>query len=68
MDQETKVAATKMSIASLMALTSKMTLNEWVALATLIYVLMQAGLLVPKYWAIFKRFFIQDEQTCSKND
>ena len=29
-----------------------MTLNEWVALATLVYVLLQIGLLLPKYWAL----------------
>ena len=28
---------------------SAMTLNEWVALATLIYVVLQIGLLIPKY-------------------
>lgn len=31
------------------------TLNEWVALATFIYVLLQSGLLLPKYWAMLRR-------------
>lgn len=30
------------------------TLNEWVMLATLVYVLAQLGLLIPKYWAMFR--------------
>lgn len=32
-----------------------LTLNEWVALATLIYVLAQLGLLLPKYRAAFRK-------------
>lgn len=32
---------------------SNLTLNELAALATLIYVILQIGLLLPKYWAIF---------------
>jgi hypothetical protein len=35
---------------------SGFTLNEWVALATLIYVLLQSGLLLPKYWAMLRRW------------
>lgn len=31
------------------------TLNEWVMIATLIYVVAQVGLLLPKYWAMFRR-------------
>lgn len=33
---------------------SAWTLNEWVAAATLLYVLAQTGLLVPKYVAIWR--------------
>jgi len=29
-----------------------LTLNEWVAVATLLYLAMQIGLLVPKYWRL----------------
>jgi disulfide bond formation protein DsbB len=32
-----------------------LTLNEWVAAATLLYIVAQIGLLVPKYWAAFFR-------------
>ena len=35
---------------------STMTLNEWVALATLIYIVLQAGLLIPKYINIFNEW------------
>jgi len=31
------------------------TLNEWVAAATLFYVVLQIGLLVPKYWSVLFR-------------
>lgn len=34
---------------------SNFTLNEMVALATLIYVILQIGLLLPKYWSVFFR-------------
>lgn len=30
-----------------------LTLNEWVALATLVYVLLQIGLLLPKYFKAY---------------
>lgn len=31
-----------------------LTLNQWVAAATLIFIIMQAGLLVPKYWRLIR--------------
>ena len=31
-----------------------LTLQEWVAVVTIAYVLLQAGLLVPKYWRLFR--------------
>jgi len=37
------------------AFLSGLTLNDWVALVTLIYVVLQIGLLMPKYWAVIKR-------------
>ena len=50
MHDDAKTAAVKMSVGAGGALLSGLTLNEWVAVATLIYVVMQIGLLVPKYW------------------
>ncbi len=48
-------AAAKITPAIGGAALSGMTLNEWVAAATLLYVLAQIGLLVPKYLAIWRR-------------
>lgn len=31
-----------------------LTLQEWVAIVTIAYVLLQAGLLVPKYWRMVR--------------
>jgi hypothetical protein len=31
-----------------------LTLNDWVAIATLTYLLLQMGLLMPKYWRLFR--------------
>ena len=31
-----------------------LTLNEWVAMATLFYVALQIGLLLPKYWRLVR--------------
>ena len=50
MPDEVKTAAVKMSVGAGGAVAAGLTLNEWVALATLVYVVMQIGLLVPKYW------------------
>lgn len=44
----------KLGIAAGGTAASWLTLNEWVALATLIYVLAQTGLLVPKYVAMYR--------------
>jgi uncharacterized membrane protein len=52
--QETITAAAKITPAIGGAAYTAMTLNEWVALATLVYVLLQIGLLVPKYYNGFK--------------
>lgn len=40
----------KIGVATAGATASVMTLNEWVALATLVFVLLQIGLLIPKYY------------------
>jgi hypothetical protein len=47
-------AAIKVTPAISGAWYSTMTLNEWVALATLIYIVLQAGLLIPKYISLFR--------------
>lgn len=49
-------AAAKITPALGGAAMSSVTLNEWVALATLIYVLAQIGLLAPKYMAMWRRW------------
>jgi hypothetical protein len=33
-----------------------LTLQDWVALVTLVYVALQVGLLVPKYWRLFREW------------
>lgn len=48
-DHQHKIDALKMGIAGGGTAATFLTLNEWVALATLIYVLLQIGLLIPKY-------------------
>lgn len=47
-------AGGKMGIASVGAAASFLTLNEWVALATLCYVVLQIGLLIPKYIELYR--------------
>jgi hypothetical protein len=34
-----------------------LSLNDWVLVATFVYVALQIGLLLPKYWAILRRRF-----------
>lgn len=48
------VATTKIGIGTVGAAASYMTLNEWVALATLVFILLQIGLLIPKYVALYR--------------
>lgn len=36
-----------------------LSLNEWVAIATLVYILAQTGLLVPKWIAMLRRRSVQ---------
>jgi hypothetical protein len=55
--QDEITAAAKMAPAGAGALLAGLTLNEWVALATLIYVLAQTGLLVPKWCAMIAAFY-----------
>lgn len=52
--QETQIEALKAAPAVGGAVIASLTLNEWVAIATLIYVVLQTGLLLIKYYEIFK--------------
>lgn len=67
MDEETRIAAAKMGVAAGGVLFYGLTLNEWMAVITIIYVLMQIGLLIPKYWSAIKRYFFGDGE-CSRKD
>lgn len=51
-----KGAAVKIAVGGSGALLSQFNINEWVAILTLIYVALQIGLLLPKYWAMFHRW------------
>lgn len=59
-NRELFLAKINMAIAGAGATLAHVTLNEWVAFATLIYIVMQAGLLVPKYILIIKGWFKKD--------
>ena len=54
MQEDSKIAAVKMGVGAGGAIISGLTLHEWVAVATLTYLVMQIGLLLPKYWCLFK--------------
>jgi len=49
-------AAFKTGLAGTGAVASYVTLNEWVAMATLVFVVLQIGLLIPKYWKLYSRW------------
>lgn len=51
-----KIALLKASPAIGGTLLSSLTLNDWVMIATLVYVVAQIGLLVPRYWAAWRRW------------
>ncbi len=53
-DPEVKIAGGKISIAAGGGILTAITLNQWVAIATLIYVVLQIGLLIPKYIRLWK--------------
>lgn len=53
--QEEITTAVKIAPAAAGAVWTGLTLNEWVAVVTIIYVAAQAGLLVPKYWDLLKK-------------
>lgn len=50
-DHEHNVALAKMGAATSGAVIYSLTLQEWVAVVTIIFVVLQIGLLLPKYWA-----------------
>ncbi len=56
MDSTDKVAAAKAAGAGLFggALWFGLSLDQWVLVATLVYFLLQIGLLLPKYWALLR--------------
>lgn len=49
-DEQLAVAKTAPAIAG--ATIYGLTLQDWVAIATLVYVALQVGLLMPKYWRL----------------
>ena len=49
---EEQVAVAKTAPAIAGATIYGLTLQDWVAIATLVYVALQAGLLMPKYWRL----------------
>lgn len=49
---EEKLAIAKTAPAILGATIYGLTLQDWVAIATLVYVALQVGLLMPKYWRL----------------
>jgi len=50
-----KAAAVKVAIGGGGALIYGLTLNEWVAVFTILYLVLQIGLLMPKYYEIIKK-------------
>lgn len=55
--QETALAGVKITPAILGTMYYGFTLEQWVAILTICYVLLQIGLLIPKYYQIFKKLF-----------
>ncbi|MGS1010138.1 hypothetical protein [Achromobacter anxifer] len=54
---EDQTAIVKMGIGTGGAVFYGLTLNEWVAVATLLYLALQIGLLMPKYWRLMARWW-----------
>lgn len=51
-----KVDAARMAVGAGGAVIYGLTLNQWVAIATLIYLTLQIGLLVPRYWTMWQKY------------
>lgn len=56
MNEEQKIAAVKTSAVSLAALAG-LTLNDIVAIMSILFIGLQIGLLIPKYWRLFSSWF-----------
>jgi len=54
MTADDKAIAAKMTVAGGLVAATGLSLNEWVAIFTIAYLLLQIGLLVPKYWQAWK--------------
>lgn len=53
LDNENKIAAAKMTGGAVLTSATALTLNEWVAIVTILYFVLQIGLLLPKYFNLF---------------
>lgn len=51
---EEKLAIAKTAPAIAGAMIYGLTLQDWVAIVTILYVILQVGLLLPKYWRLFR--------------
>jgi hypothetical protein len=59
---EEKIAIAKTAPAILGATLYGLTFQDWVAIVTIAYVILQVGLLVPKYWRIIRGWQKGDKQ------
>lgn len=55
-DENTPLAFFRMAIASLGAWIANLTLNQVITVVTLLYVVLQIGLLIIKYYGLYKRW------------
>lgn len=51
------VAAAKIAGGTILVGAYGLTLSDWVAIATILYMVLQIGLLLPKYWALVARWW-----------
>lgn len=54
------LAAAKIAVGGGGALLYGLTLNEWVAILTIAYMVLQIGLLLPKYYGMIKKWLSKD--------
>lgn len=54
MIEQDKAAGAKMAGGAVLTTLTGITLNEWVAVLTIVYFILQIGLLVPKYILMYK--------------
>ena len=55
-DAELSIAGLKIACGGLLCGLSAVTLNQWVAIATIVYMVIQTILLIPKLCCEFRRF------------